>query len=169
MLLDGVPLPELTPAALHAAVGYGFERPVLVGETVGDAVGASARTRCRWPGPPPSTTSSDGCPTGTAPRWPRSPCPAANGSGSGWPARCGPDGCSILDDATSSLDTATEYQVTQALTGPGDRRTRVVVSHRLGMAARATWSAWVAGGRVRRGRPAPDLWADPDYREVFRS
>ena len=43
VLLDGVPLPELTPAALHAAVGYGFERPVLVGETVGAAVGVGAR------------------------------------------------------------------------------------------------------------------------------
>ena len=75
----------------------------------------------------------------------------------------------ILDDATSSLDTATEYQVTQALTGPGDRRTRVVVSHRLGMAARADLVAWLEGGRVRAVGPHRTLWADPDYREVFRS
>ncbi|MFD0633545.1 ATP-binding cassette domain-containing protein [Catenulispora yoronensis] len=37
--LDGVPLPELGHDDLRAAVGCAFERPDLVGTTVGDAVG----------------------------------------------------------------------------------------------------------------------------------
>ncbi|WP_431922414.1 ABC transporter ATP-binding protein [Micromonospora wenchangensis] len=168
VLLDGVPLPELTPAALHAAVGYGFERPVLVGDTVGAAVGAGAD-------PVPLTRAA--AIHDFVERLPdRYDTPLAEVAMSGGERqRLGlaralrAERLLILDDATSSLDTATEYQVTRALTGPGDRRTRVVVSHRLGMAARADLVAWVADGRVRAVGPHPALWADPDYREVFRS
>ncbi|WP_432908080.1 ABC transporter ATP-binding protein [Micromonospora matsumotoense] len=168
VLLDGVPLPELTPAALHAAVGYGFERPVLVGETVGVAVGVGAD---------PVPLARAAAIHDFVERLPdRYGTPLAEVAMSGGErqrlglARALRAGrLLILDDATSSLDTATEYQVTQALTGPGDRRTRVVVSHRLGMAARADLVAWVAGGRVRAVGPHRTLWADPDYREVFRS
>ena len=168
VLLDGVPLPELTPAALHAAVGYGFARPVLVGETVGAAVGVGAD---------PVPLARAAAIHDFVERLPdRYGTPLAEVAMSGGErqrlglARALRAGrLLILDDATSSLDTATEYQVTQALTGPGDRRTRVVVSHRLGMAARADLVAWVAGGRVRAVGPHRTLWADPDYREVFRS
>ncbi|MEU4538506.1 ABC transporter ATP-binding protein [Streptosporangium sp. NPDC023825] len=38
VLLDGVPLPDLSREALRHAVGYAFERPALLGDTVGDAV-----------------------------------------------------------------------------------------------------------------------------------
>ncbi|WP_187414277.1 ABC transporter ATP-binding protein [Nonomuraea sp. PA05] len=38
VLLDGVPLPELAEEELRQAIGYAFERPVLVGETIGDAI-----------------------------------------------------------------------------------------------------------------------------------
>ncbi|MBW4701244.1 ABC transporter ATP-binding protein [Micromonospora sp. RL09-050-HVF-A] len=168
VLLDGVPLPELAPAALHAAVGYGFERPVLVGETVGAAVGV---------GVDPVPLARAAAIHDFVERLPdRYGTPLAEVAMSGGERqRLGlaralrAERLLILDDATSSLDTATEYQVTRALTGPGDRRTRVVVSHRLGMAARADLVAWVAGGRVRAVGPHPTLWADPDYREVFRS
>ncbi|MBO4165263.1 ABC transporter ATP-binding protein [Micromonospora antibiotica] len=168
VLLDGVPLPELAPAALHAAVGYGFERPVLVGDTVGAAVGV---------GVDPVPLARAAAIHDFVERLPdRYGTPLAEVAMSGGERqRLGlaralrAERLLILDDATSSLDTATEYQVTRALTGPGDRRTRVVVSHRLGMAARADLVAWVAGGRVRAVGPHPTLWADPDYREVFRS
>ncbi|MEV6799522.1 ABC transporter ATP-binding protein [Micromonospora rifamycinica] len=168
VLLDGVPLPELTPAALHTAVGYGFERPVLVGDTVGAAVGLGAD---------PVPLARAAAIHDFVERLPeRYGTPLAEVAMSGGErqrlglARALRAGrLLILDDATSSLDTATEYQVTRALTGPGDRRTRVVVSHRLGMAARADLVAWVADGRIRAVGPHPVLWADPDYREVFRS
>ncbi|MCA1671113.1 MAG: ABC transporter ATP-binding protein/permease, partial [Actinobacteria bacterium] len=39
VLLDGVPLTELRHQTLRAAVGCAFERPVLVGGTVADAIG----------------------------------------------------------------------------------------------------------------------------------
>ncbi|GAA3419462.1 ABC transporter ATP-binding protein [Streptosporangium vulgare] len=38
VLLDGVPLPDLSREALRHAVGYAFERPALLGDTVGDTV-----------------------------------------------------------------------------------------------------------------------------------
>lgn len=38
VLLDGVPLPDLSREALRQAVGYAFERPALLGDTVGAAV-----------------------------------------------------------------------------------------------------------------------------------
>ncbi|MFB4264691.1 ABC transporter ATP-binding protein [Nonomuraea sp. GTA35] len=38
VLLDGVPLAELAEEELRRAIGYAFERPVLVGETIGDAI-----------------------------------------------------------------------------------------------------------------------------------
>ncbi|WP_067141448.1 ABC transporter ATP-binding protein [Microtetraspora malaysiensis] len=39
VFLDGVPVRELSRRALRRAVGHAFERPVLVGDTVGDAIG----------------------------------------------------------------------------------------------------------------------------------
>ncbi|MGB2571065.1 ABC transporter ATP-binding protein [Micromonospora citrea] len=166
--LDGVPLPELSATALHTAVGYGFERPVLVGDTVGEAVGCGAD-------PVPVTTAAaihdfvDRLPQ-------RYGTPLADVAMSGGERqRLGlaralrADRLLILDDATSSLDTATEYRVTRALTATQDRRTRIVVSHRVGMAARADLVAWVHGGRVRALAPHRVLWGDPDYRAVFRA
>ncbi|WP_328347260.1 ABC transporter ATP-binding protein [Micromonospora sp. NBC_00421] len=168
VLLDGVPLPELTPATLHAAVGYGFERPVLVGETVGAAVGAGAD-----PVPLARAAAIHDFVERLPDRYGTPLAEVAMSGGErqrlGLARALRAERLLILDDATSSLDTATEYQVTRALTGPGDRRTRVVVSHRIGMAARADLVAWVADGRVRAVGPHPGLWADPDYREVFRS
>ncbi|WP_436762512.1 ABC transporter ATP-binding protein [Streptosporangium sp. V21-05] len=38
VLLDGVPLPDLSRESLRHAVGYAFERPALLGDTVGAAV-----------------------------------------------------------------------------------------------------------------------------------
>jgi ATP-binding cassette subfamily B protein len=50
VLLDGVPLPELSRAALREAVGCAFERPGLVGRTVADAIAPDRpRRRVRPP------------------------------------------------------------------------------------------------------------------------
>lgn len=74
----------------------------------------------------------------------------------------------VLDDATSSVDTATEVRIAAALTGSGTGRTRLVVTHRAATAARADLVVWLAGGRVRAVGHHADLWDDPEYREVFQ-
>ncbi|MFE5633049.1 ATP-binding cassette domain-containing protein [Streptomyces sp. NPDC056543] len=73
----------------------------------------------------------------------------------------------ILDDATSSLDTATERQVELALSTSLRPCTKLVVAHRVSTAARADKVVWLEAGRVRGCGPHRLLWEDPDYRAVF--
>ncbi|MEU5434886.1 ABC transporter ATP-binding protein [Streptomyces sp. NPDC020719] len=74
----------------------------------------------------------------------------------------------VLDDAMSSLDTATEAKVAEALTEHLAGRTRLLVAHRATTAARADLVAWLDGGRIRACAPHDVLWAgDADYRAVF--
>ncbi|WNM38432.1 ABC transporter ATP-binding protein [Micromonospora halotolerans] len=166
--LDGVPLPDLSAAALHAAVGYGFERPVLVGETVGAAVGCGAD-----PVPLARAAAIDDFVERLPDRYGTPLAEVAMSGGErqrlGLARALRAERLLILDDATSSLDTVTEYRVSRALTDRADRRTRIVVSHRVGTAGRADLVAWVAGGRIRGVGPHAVLWDDPDYRAVFRS
>jgi ATP-binding cassette subfamily B protein len=73
----------------------------------------------------------------------------------------------VLDDATSSLDTVTEHEVGRALLDAADRRTRLVVTHRAGTAARADLVAWLDHGRVRGYAAHRELWAEPEYRALL--
>jgi ATP-binding cassette subfamily B protein len=168
VLLDGVPLPEVRHEELRAAVGCAFERPVLVGETVRDAIGMGR----------------DRLPVGAAARaarahefvsrlphgydTPLSEAPMSGGEAQrlglarAWPARR----VLVLDDATSSLDMVTEMQIAQALTEPRGR-TRLIVTHRAATAARADLVVWLEAGRLRGVGPHARLWCDPDYRAVF--
>ena len=73
----------------------------------------------------------------------------------------------ILDDATSSLDTATELQVQTALAALLGSRTCLVVAHRAATAARADLVAWLDSGCIRAFQPHAALWDDPEYRAVF--
>ncbi|MER7955826.1 ABC transporter ATP-binding protein [Streptomyces sp. NPDC096030] len=73
----------------------------------------------------------------------------------------------ILDDATSSLDTATERQVELALSTSLRPCTKLVVAHRVSTAARADTVVWLEAGRVRGCGPHRLLWEEPDYRAVF--
>ncbi|MGH3921751.1 MAG: ATP-binding cassette domain-containing protein, partial [Pseudonocardiaceae bacterium] len=73
----------------------------------------------------------------------------------------------VLDDATSSLDTATELQVQDALAALRGVRTCVVVAHRAATAARADLVAWLDRGRIRALAPHAVLWDDPEYRATF--
>jgi ATP-binding cassette subfamily B protein len=169
IILDGVPLDLLTHAELRAAVGCAFERPVLVGATVGDAIGlglpadqvrAAARaTRAhdfvsRLP---------DGYDT------PLADAPMSGGEAQrlglarAWHA----GRLLVLDDATSSLDMVTELQIGQALTDDRDRRTRLIVTHRAATAARADLVVWLDAGRVLGVGPHEQLWSAPAYRDVF--
>jgi ATP-binding cassette subfamily B protein len=73
----------------------------------------------------------------------------------------------VLDDATSSLDTATEVKVAQALQRVLVGRTSLVVAHRAATAARADLVAWLDAGRIRALAPHQVLWSDSDYRALF--
>ena len=187
VLLDGVPLPELSREALRRAVGYAFERPALLGDTVGAAVslGLDAPT----PG-----TGCDGRPgekgevvraAARAARadtfvrrlpggydTPLEDAPMSGGERQ-WLglARAFAQGgrLLILDDATSSLDTVTERQVARALSRELRDRTRLIVTHRVATAAAADRVIWLDEGRVRACGGHRALWADPAYRAVFQT
>lgn len=169
VLLDGVPLPELGHDPLRRAVGCAFERPVLVGATVGDAIGMgldheqvrSAAT---------ATYAHDFVtrfPHGY--RTPLADAPMSGGEAQrlglarAWRA----DRLLVLDDATSSLDMVTEMRVSQTLTDGHAGCTRLIVTHRVATAARADLVVWLADGRVRAVGPHERLWDDPTYRNVF--
>jgi ATP-binding cassette subfamily B protein len=164
ILLDGVPLRDLSRTALRQAVGYAFARPVLFGATIAEAIGGDAVTAAR-------AAQADGF-IRRLPGGYRTPPDAAPLSG-GELQRLGlarafahPGRVLILDDATSSLDTVTEVQIGDVLTH--DPRTRLIIAHRAATAARADLVAWLDGGRIRACAPHHELWADPEYREVFR-
>lgn len=169
VLLDGVPLDQLRQDALRGAIGCAFERPVLVGDTVADAIGpglpeaqvrAAARATCAHE------------PISRLPRGYRTPLAEAPMSG-GEAQRVGlarawrAERLLVLDDATSSLDMVTEMQVGRALVTDRERRTRVIVTHRVATAARADLVVWLAAGRIRGVGPHQELWRDPAYRAVF--
>jgi ATP-binding cassette subfamily B protein len=182
VLLDGVPLGELSHQALRAAVGCAFERPVLVGGTVADAIGLGRN------GTPVEAAARATHAHEFVSRLPdgyRTPLAEAPMSG-GEAQRVGlarawhAERLLVLDDATSSVDMVTEMQISRTLTedhgrrsDPGSartrRRTRLIVTHRAATAARADLVVWVADGRVRGLGPHRDLWSDPAYREVFGS
>ncbi|GHH42738.1 ABC transporter ATP-binding protein [Streptomyces candidus] len=173
VLLDGVPLRELGVRQLRDEVTYAFERPALFGDTLAEALASGART-----------ASSDEVraaaraagaddfvrllPLGyeTAPG--DAPLSGGEFQRLGLARAFAHAGrLLILDDATSSLDTATERRVEEALArdvGPG---TRLCVAHRLSSAARADQVVWLDGGRVRAVGPHRELWEQDAYREVF--
>ncbi|MGA5223875.1 ATP-binding cassette domain-containing protein [Streptomyces koyangensis] len=167
--LDGTDLRTLSADALRHAVAYAFERPALFGATIADAVAV---------GPLPDAdlrralhraaadTFTDRLPLG-----PRTPLPEAPLSG-GELQRLGlaraftrPARLLILDDATSSLDTITAHLVDRTLTEASG--TRLTITHRLSVAARADQVVWLDGGRVRGIGPHSALWRNPAYRAVF--
>ncbi|MEB3959729.1 ABC transporter ATP-binding protein/permease [Streptomyces kunmingensis] len=61
VLLDGTPLPELGRTELRAAIGYAFERPALLGDTLADTIAL---------GPDPRTPDADRGALGPDPRTP---------------------------------------------------------------------------------------------------
>ncbi|SCL72628.1 ATP-binding cassette, subfamily B [Micromonospora citrea] len=182
VLLDGVPLRRLSRSALRTAVGHAFDRPVLVGETVHDAIGLALPDGSARP-------PADGAPA-TAPvlavaraaqvadvvarlpegfrtRLADAPLSGGEAQRLGLARAFPAERLLILDDATSSLDTATEHRIARAVADGAGGRTRLVVTHRATTAAAADLVAWLDGGRLRAVAPHRRLWADPDYRAVF--
>jgi ABC-type multidrug transport system fused ATPase/permease subunit len=74
----------------------------------------------------------------------------------------------ILDDATSSVDMETEYELQQALTAAMEGRTTFIIAHRLSSVRHADEILVLDGGRVReRGRHEELLRRGGLYRELF--
>jgi ATP-binding cassette, subfamily B, bacterial len=168
VMLDGVPLKSLSHNALRAAVGCAFERPVLVGATVAEAIAPSAE-RSEVEAAAKAAHAHEF--VARLPHGYHTPLTSAPMSGGerqrlglarAWPAAR----LLVLDDATSSLDMVTEMQITRTLTETGDR-TRLVVTHRRSTAARADLVVWLDAGRIRAIGPHTDLWTNPSYREIF--
>ncbi|TDE09132.1 ABC transporter ATP-binding protein [Jiangella asiatica] len=169
VLLDGVPLHEIGHDSLRAAVGCAFEEPELVGATAGDAIGlglerglvvAAAHATHAYEFvsrlPEGFDTALHDAPMSGGER-------QRVGLARAWHA----GRLLVLDDATSSLDTVTEMQISRTLTGDLGRRTRLIVTHRAATAARADLVVWLEDGRVRACGPHAQLWDDLAYREVF--
>lgn len=175
VLLDGVPLREVTAEALRREVGYAFDRPVLLGDTVGDAIGFGA-------GPDPGREAIRAAaraagaevfvrhlPHGYGTRLADAPMSGGEVQRLGLArAFCRAGRLLVLDDATSSLDTVTAREVERALAQEVRPGTRIVVAHRLSSAVGADLVVWLEDGRVRATGPHDVLWRhEPAYRAVF--
>ncbi|MDQ3455919.1 MAG: ABC transporter ATP-binding protein/permease [Actinomycetota bacterium] len=175
VLLDGVQLIQLTQRELRGAVGYGFERPVLIGGTLAEAISFGAET-------PDADEVMSAARAARAdafirhlPAGYQTPLDEAPMSG-GEMQRMGlarafahTGRVLILDDVAASLDTVTEHEISRALTGAMADRTRILVAHRASTAARADQVIWLDEGRVRAQAAHRELWADPDYRGLFEA
>jgi ATP-binding cassette subfamily B protein len=174
--LDGVPLADLAPDALASAVGYGFERPVLVGNTIADALALG------HPGTDPDIPDPDvrqaariaaidgyvrRLPDGYRTRLAEAPMSGGEAQRLGLARALHGRRLLVLDDASSSVDSVTEAELGRAMREQLAGRTRLVVTHRVATAARADLVAWLAAGRLRGFAPHHVLWTDPAYRAVF--
>ncbi|MDX6283344.1 MAG: ATP-binding cassette, subfamily bacterial RamA/AmfB [Kribbellaceae bacterium] len=168
--LDGVPLGALSHGALRAAVSCAFERPTLVGSTVGEAIGVGSMQPDQLLASARATHVHEfvsRMPDGY--RTPLAEAPLSGGEAQrlglarAWTA----ERLLILDDATSSLDTVTELQISETLMTDHHRRTRLIITHRAATAARADLVVWLDHGRLRATGRHDDLWQDAAYRKAF--
>ncbi|HEX8627877.1 MAG TPA: ABC transporter ATP-binding protein [Catenuloplanes sp.] len=171
--LDGVALAALSRRELRRAVGVAFERPHLLGDTVADAIASGQ------PDPTPQTvraaaraarmdTVIDRLPD----RYDTAVKDIALSGGElqrlGLARASHAGRLLVLDDATSSLDTVTEYDLERLIVGRADRRTRLVVTHRASTASRADLVVWLVAGRLRGYGPHRVLWRRRAYRALFQ-
>jgi ATP-binding cassette subfamily B protein len=174
VLLDGAAVSALLPAELRRGVAYAFARPACLGKTVADDIGYGSR-------PVASADIQRAARMARADEFiqrlpagydtPMADTPLSGGERQRLGiARAIAAGARVLvlDDATSSLDTATEARVSEALEELRAGQTTLVVAHRAGTAARADTVVWLDDGRVRGMAPHEQLWRDPAYRAVFQ-
>ncbi|GAB2634475.1 ABC transporter ATP-binding protein [Kribbella swartbergensis] len=168
--LDGVPLQAVSKRALRTAVGCAFERPQLVGRTIGDAIEPTAVSPVRTLAAARATHAHDfvsRLPGGYFTSLRKAPMSGGERQRLGLARAWSANRLLVLDDATSSLDTATELQISRTLTEDRHHRTRLIITHRPATAARADLVVWLDRGRVRAVAPHTDLWQLASYREVF--
>lgn len=173
VLLDGVAVSALPPADLHRAVGYAFARPASLGTTIADYIGYGAPQVTRGGIEHAARIARahdfiERLPQGYDTRLADAPLSGGERQRLGIArAVAANTRVLVLDDATSSLDTATEAQVNGALRELRAGKTTVIIAHRASAAALADSVVWLEEGRVRACAPHADLWPDPDYRAVF--
>jgi ATP-binding cassette, subfamily B, bacterial len=173
VLLDGVPLPQLDRRALRRAVGYGFERPTLIGDTLADVIafGEHIPNQLELATAARAARADDfiqRMPEGYRTKLAEAPMSGGEIQRIGLARAFVHTGrVLVLDDVAASLDTVTEHHIRQVLTGVLADRTRLVVAHRASTAAHADLVVWLDDGRVRCLAPHHELWDEPSYREVF--
>ena len=168
-----MPLRSLSHAALRRSVSYGFERPVLIGDTLGDAIAFGDRR----PTPEQVVAAARAARADEfirrMPQGYDTPLAEAPMSG-GEVQRIGlartfaaPHRLVVLDDVAASLDAVTEHHISKVLTGALADCTRIVVAHRASTASRADVVIWLDAGTIRAIAPHAELWLEPDYRALF--
>lgn len=173
VLLEGVPVTALDPEDLRRVVAYAFERPVLLGSRVHDAIAYGRPSSSRGEVERAARAAqADGFIERLPARYDtllgQAPLSGGETQRLGLARAIAQGGrILILDDATSSLDTVTELQVQTALAALLGSRTCLLVAHRAATAARADLVAWLDSGRIRAFQPHAALWDDPEYRAVF--
>lgn len=173
VLLDGIAVSGMDFAELRRVVTYAFERPAVLGGCVHDMI-AYARPEASRAQVEAAAAAAQAdrfirlLPEGYDTPLAQTPMSGGELQRLGL-ARAILTGARVivLDDATSSLDTATEVKVVQALERVLARRTSLVVAHRAATAARADLVAWLDAGRIRALGAHAALWADPSYRAIF--
>jgi ATP-binding cassette subfamily B protein len=166
VLLDSVPLTELSHDDIRAAIGYAFERPELVGRTVGDALGRSQAAALRGAAAMEAHSFVVRLPSGY--QTPLAEVPMSGGERQRlglariWDAQR----VLVLDDALSSLDTVTSARLLRRLRL--DPRTRIVVTHRVAVAAQADMVVWLDSQQIRDTGPHELLWHEPGYQAVLQ-
>jgi ATP-binding cassette subfamily B protein len=175
VLLDGTPLGEIDRDELRRAIGYGFARPALFGETVGEAIafGHDAPPDDELEEAARAARADDFIrllPEGYATPLAQAPMSGGETQRMGLARTFAHAGrVLVLDDVAASLDTVTEHHISRVLTGALGDRTRLVVGHRASTVARMDAVIWLDGGRVRAMAPHHELWQNPDYRVLFEA
>jgi len=173
VLLDGASLREIDRRDLRRAVGYGFARPALFGDTVGEAIAFGGDT----PAPEQVEEAARAAradnfirllPEGYATPLAQAPMSGGETQRMGLARTFAHAGrVVVLDDVAASLDTVTEHHISRVLTGTLGDRTRLIVAHRASTASRADAVIWLDGGRLRAMAPHHGLWQEPEYRVLF--
>ncbi|PIJ10083.1 iron ABC transporter permease, partial [Leucobacter sp. OLES1] len=177
VLVDGVPLAELSEASRRELVSVVFQHPYLFDGTVRDniLVGDPTASEDRWRAAAALArvdTLADRLPDG----W-ESRVGEAGGSLSGGErqrvsiARALVSRAPVLlvDEATSALDAENEAAVAAALADDPTPRTRVIVAHRLSSIRAADRVVFLDGGRiVEDGSPEELLAAGGRFAEFWR-
>jgi ATP-binding cassette, subfamily B, bacterial len=175
VLLDGTPLREIDHDELRRAVGYGFARPALFGETVGEAIafGHDAPPDEQLEEAARAARADDFIrllPEGYATALAQAPMSGGEVQRMGLARTFAHAGrVLVLDDVAASLDTVTEHHISGVLTGALGDRTRLIVGHRASTVARMDAVIWLERGRLRAMAPHHELWQNPDYRMLFEA
>jgi ATP-binding cassette subfamily B protein len=171
--LDGIPLDEIDPGELRSAVAYAFERPVLLGHTVADAIGyghhAVAPDELRQAlRVVRAEAFVDRLPDGADTSMQAVRLSGGEVQRLGLArAACRNARLLLLDDATSSLDTATEAEIGASLAELARETTCLLITRRATIAARSDLVLWLTAGRIEALAPHAELWHDPHYRRLF--